>query len=492
MPISNPSYFPPSRSNGSVVGITAGQRSTGPNCFLAMANAGNGETIADMLVIGANAAETNWQAAAYDGSIIIGNRAYQALDGTIAPSFGAAVNTVIGTNTAQAIANSSGSNVFVGDNILSEAAGQDSSFNVVVGSQACQHVGTNGGNPQQMNRMVVLGYQALFSIPGGALQQDSVIIGAEACQGTHFQIEQSVVIGSQCGQTGTGDTAGLVDVIMMGYHAGGADGAQSAVLIGANGTYGANMRFCVAVGGNISAFGGQSNVVVGDSAQAGNGNYNVVLGAAAGSSFSTAPTTSDQLVIEVGNPGGACRTLIRGNFGAQAAHDFGNVIFGDSKIGTDDDTVGTNTVKIINGTNGAAVAPVGGGYFYVNAGELHWIGSDNTDTKLSSGTSPSSYPDGWVIGAVAAVTNLGDGTLNSLVVGAAAASITDLGDATFNTVTTGVLAGSGGLIATTAALTDHSAGNAGTITNAPAIGNPTKWIAINDDGVLRGIPTWLI
>lgn len=31
---------------------------------------------------------------------------------------------------------------------------------------------------------------------------------------------------------------------------------------------------------------------------------------------------------------------------------------------------------------------------------------------------------------------------------------------------------------------------AGTITNAPAAGNPTKWIPINDNGTTRYIPAW--
>lgn len=29
-----------------------------------------------------------------------------------------------------------------------------------------------------------------------------------------------------------------------------------------------------------------------------------------------------------------------------------------------------------------------------------------------------------------------------------------------------------------------------TLTNAPTAGNPTKWVAINDNGVTRYIPTW--
>lgn len=45
-------------------------------------------------------------------------------------------------------------------------------------------------------------------------------------------------------------------------------------------------------------------------------------------------------------------------------------------------------------------------------------------------------------------------------------------------------------LTTSSALTDYTSTGAGTITNAPAVGNPTKWIAINDNGTIRRIPTW--
>ena len=46
------------------------------------------------------------------------------------------------------------------------------------------------------------------------------------------------------------------------------------------------------------------------------------------------------------------------------------------------------------------------------------------------------------------------------------------------------------LLETTVALTDGAAAAAGTLLNAPAAGNPTKWIAINDNGTTRYIPAW--
>lgn len=46
------------------------------------------------------------------------------------------------------------------------------------------------------------------------------------------------------------------------------------------------------------------------------------------------------------------------------------------------------------------------------------------------------------------------------------------------------------LIRTKTALTNGAGAGAGTITNAPAAGNPTKWISIDDNGTTRRIPAW--
>jgi len=46
------------------------------------------------------------------------------------------------------------------------------------------------------------------------------------------------------------------------------------------------------------------------------------------------------------------------------------------------------------------------------------------------------------------------------------------------------------LIKTSVAMNNGAGASAGTITNAPAVGNPTKWIPINDNGNVRYIPAW--
>lgn len=56
--------------------------------------------------------------------------------------------------------------------------------------------------------------------------------------------------------------------------------------------------------------------------------------------------------------------------------------------------------------------------------------------------------------------------------------------------TGGITHASATLLTTSVALTNGAGALTGTLTNAPAAGNPTKWIAINDNGTTRYIPAW--
>ena len=46
------------------------------------------------------------------------------------------------------------------------------------------------------------------------------------------------------------------------------------------------------------------------------------------------------------------------------------------------------------------------------------------------------------------------------------------------------------LLRATTALSNGAGSSAGTLTTAPSVGNPTKWIGIDDGGVTRYIPAW--
>jgi hypothetical protein len=46
------------------------------------------------------------------------------------------------------------------------------------------------------------------------------------------------------------------------------------------------------------------------------------------------------------------------------------------------------------------------------------------------------------------------------------------------------------LLSTSSAITTGAGASAGTLTNAPAVGNPTKWFPISDNGTTRYVPAW--
>lgn len=58
------------------------------------------------------------------------------------------------------------------------------------------------------------------------------------------------------------------------------------------------------------------------------------------------------------------------------------------------------------------------------------------------------------------------------------------------TFAAGVTVGSATLLTTSVALTNGAGSSAGTLTNAPAVGNPTKWMPVNDNGTTRYVPAW--
>ena len=57
-------------------------------------------------------------------------------------------------------------------------------------------------------------------------------------------------------------------------------------------------------------------------------------------------------------------------------------------------------------------------------------------------------------------------------------------------LTGGITTGNATLHTTTTNLTNGAGALAGTLLNAPATGDPTKWVPINDNGTTRYIPMW--
>lgn len=68
--------------------------------------------------------------------------------------------------------------------------------------------------------------------------------------------------------------------------------------------------------------------------------------------------------------------------------------------------------------------------------------------------------------------------------------VVELGDFKAATVEAGLIDSTTSLIASSQTLANGAAAAVGTLNNAPAAGNPTKWVSINDNGTIRQVPAW--
>lgn len=233
------------------------------------------------------------------------------------------------------------------------------------------------------------------------------VLGTGIAQGTgligfgNAPFTGNVLIGYEVLATpGTGSGASIIDCVMLGR------AACPTLSIGTG-------HVVVGATAAVSNDNHVNSVVIGFGAKAA-GSRCIVIGESA--NFTIA--TDDGLVI-----GNSLGTLIFGDI------DAGNIAFGSQPA-----LNGTNTLFLTNGTKG--VAPIGGGYFYVALGALHWVDTAGNDSTLDAGTA------GQLAQTLAAVYS------------------------------------------------NNAAAAVATLTNAPVAGNPTKWIPINDNGTIRNIPAW--
>jgi hypothetical protein len=116
-----------------------------------------------------------------------------------------------------------------------------------------------------------------------------------------------------------------------------------------------------------------------------------------------------------------------------------------------------------------------------------FIGSVGTAGNLIVGSGVSDFCIGAQTGNLLLTANNAVGIAIKII---PAGNVTVATPSSGDTLTLAPSVGTGALIATSAALTNNAGASAGTLTNAPAAGNPTKWIKINDNGTIRSIPAW--
>ncbi len=373
MPFSAVGYFGAVRAVGRIVGQDAGLGATGDRVFLAGLNAGRGSNTADLIVIGRSAFDSSVTDANANGSTLIGNNTGGALANFTTGQTPGAV-TIIGHNAA-ALMTHGASNVFLGDRILSSLVGgaaNNNSMNVVIGSRVGELLTpaapSFGGN-------VVVGARCFTGSPANMAPLNSVVIGSEACRDSGVagnSMDQCVVIGRRAGMVSSGATNTLIGANCCATLSGTANSNNTVV--------GANASFAGAdntsLGAENASNGGAFNLFLGSGIGSGSpktGSRCILIGAGSGTNETAA--TSDLFIVET-FVAAVRRNVLYGDMAA------GNLAVGLSTPGTNRDFQGTNNLKLINGTRGAG-NPVGGGFFYVLAGVLHWVGSAGTDTVIA-------------------------------------------------------------------------------------------------------------
>lgn len=383
MPVSSPSYFPPNTSTDQITGINAGHLATGAPRFLAGQNAGANSTVANLIIIGHLAGDAG------------------ITDAVLAQT------TIIGHGSAGALTSSTGNSnpggdalTIVGSNCLSNCVKADSS---VIMGQGILPLYTGNAAFSGLQESVLIGNGILAaSVLTGASIQKNVFIGHQICAGiTTFAINSSVIIGQGACVNGTCGNSVII----------GANAAQTpqqnagsnSVLIGVQADQGATGGANVVIGGNANSIGtsadsnnvvlgnqaagfGSNSVVIGKSAKApsnASGLRSVIIGDHAGRTIGV--TATNIFCIETNDTADVQRGMLYGSFLT------GNLVIGNSTDAANRDLGGstsTNILKLLNGTVGNA-NPVGGGYFYVSAGILHWVDSSGVDTTLSSPAAPT-------------------------------------------------------------------------------------------------------
>lgn len=384
MPVSNPSAFPPPRSPDQIISINAGLNFTGQRAFLEGAGTGNNSSLNDLVLLGHGVMGLGVTDVNLAGSTAVGSEALGALisSGTGGPG----ANTVLGFKAGGGMQYGA-ANVFIGDNAAGTTPGVFGGTviqNVVIGSGAAQFAGGVGSENSRLQGVVIIGYAAAQSTAGGGEIAESVIIGAGAAAlavvSGASNIGASVIIGANAVPNIAG-AAPANSVVIIGCNCASGAAAQTSVFIGQGVSVGNATAQSVVIGDSAHDTGSLCNVAIGDHVTTLGGQFNVVLGSNADRGVPT--PLNNALVIGVCEAQGSnpARRLIVGDFGAQGGTLGGNLILGGSVVGVNDDMQGQNTVKLVDGAKGGN--PVGGGYFYVVGGALHWVSSTGIDTLLA-------------------------------------------------------------------------------------------------------------
>ncbi len=179
----------------------------------------------------------------------------------------------------------------------------------------------------------------------------------------------------------------------------------------------------------------------------------------------TATGASTPLLSILGGAAGATglfRVLSGGQVDVLSGQAF-NTVMGSNVVGIrsrdgsalDFSVTGVNQLELVDANELRAVSTLGYGWSSSS------VSAAGSDTKLSRNAA-----------GVVEVNNGTAGTFRDL-------KVRDI-----------IINGATNLLKTSAALTDNAGVSGGTLLNAPAAGNPTKWCRVDDNGTARFIPMW--
>lgn len=145
----------------------------------------------------------------------------------------------------------------------------------------------------------------------------------------------------------------------------------------------------------------------------------------------------------------------------------------------------------IDGTPIGATSPNSGAFTTLSStGATAFGGTPTNNPVLARGPNAGVFGGASYLVLNNGVTIVGIGNKSSVIGGAYDASpyIYANAEPEFNQIPR--VPGGGYLLRTMSGLSNGAGAAAGTLTNAPSAGNPTKWIPINDNGTIRYCPAW--
>lgn len=354
-------------------GPGAGAGASGNRSIFLGQNAGLNSAVANLIVIGNSSGNGGMVDARLNGSTLLGVGTASALTTSTVgvPVFNAA-NTLLGSSNLAGIIDMDTTVVVGAGNFpLYAGANRNMSECIIIGNANAPVVAAAGN----ATTLIIIGNDNFHQTTDLSQSVSLVMLGnGNGSAGVVTNMANSQIIGSGIAFTGSASAGCTLigDTIVQGAN------LSFNIIIGQSAQNSSSVRGRNVIIGVAAVAAQELNTVIGfQAASSGASSGCVVIGANATTAKSNALLISSSTAVG-GGSGNAASPLIFGDFTV------GNILLGTSAIANQEfGGVGaTNVLKLLNGTKGGS-NPVGGGYFYVTAGALHYVGTAGTDTTIA-------------------------------------------------------------------------------------------------------------